>query len=391
MKIKVCYMIGSLAVGGAEGQLLELLRKIDRNKFEPSLILQNMQGRDRADALACEVKSLEIGQHPRGIARGYRASQSLAKLCGHLTDLRPDILHAFLPAACIFGAGSRLLAKTPCFVSSRRSLVDCYRPNSRLQAIADVIATRSSDFVLGNSEAIIEEVMHLDGVPKTRTQVIYNGVDIDRFSPLQRPGLRNQLGWTDDNLVFGMVSNFIGYKRHVDFISAAALIHEAVPHARFLLVGEDRGEMPAAQQAISEAGLERNVQIVSGTRTPELAFAAMDAYICSSETEGFSNVLLEGMATGLPVIATSVGGNREAIADGVNGLLVAARAPGLIARAAVELAGNPDRLREWAINSRRRAVELFSLSAMVRAHEKVYTRLTSRRQTSTWKRLANRA
>jgi glycosyltransferase involved in cell wall biosynthesis len=202
--------------------------------------------------------------------------------------------------------------------------------------------------------------------------------------------MRSQLGWTEDHLVFGMVSNFIGYKRHIDFINAAALIYEVVPRARFLLVGEDRGTMPAIKQAISEAGLESYVKIIPGIRTPEEAFASMDVYICSSETEGFSNVLLEAMAAGLPVIATAVGGNGEAVAEGVNGLLVSARAPELIARAAVELASDSSRLRKWSNNSRRRAEELFSLNAMIRAHEEVYTRLTSRRQASTWKRLANR-
>jgi glycosyltransferase involved in cell wall biosynthesis len=390
MKIKVCYMIGSFAMGGAEGQLLELLRKIDRERFETSLILQSTQGLDRVDGLVADVKSLNIEQHPRGVARGYRASLSLAKVCTLLGELCPDILHAFLPAACIFGAGGRLLTKTPCFISSRRSLVDSYRPNSKLQAIADVMATRASDFVLGNSQAIVNEIVCTDGVPKSRTQVIYNGVDTRRFSPLKRPGMRGEFGWTEHQLVFGMVANFIGYKRHIDFVRAAAMIHVAVPEARFLLVGEDRGEMPAVQKAIAQAGLDSHTRILPGTRTPEEAFAAMDVYICSSETEGFSNVLLEAMAMGLPVIATSVGGNPEALAEGVNGTLVPAHAPELIARAAVELAADPGRLRQWAANSRRRAEERFSLDTMVHAHQDLYTRLTSRKQASTWKRLANR-
>jgi glycosyltransferase involved in cell wall biosynthesis len=390
MKIKVCYMIGSFAVGGAEGQLFEILRKIDRERFEPSVILQSTEGRDRVDGLGIDAKSLDIGKHPRGLVRGYHAFRSLRKFCTYLNELRPDILHAFLPAACIFGAGGRLLTKMPCFISSRRSLVDSYRPNSKLEAIADVIATRTSDFVLGNSQAIIQEVVSLDGVAKSRTQVIYNGVDTQRFSPLKRPGIRNQFGWTQDQLVFGMVANFIGYKRHIDFVRAAALIHAAVPKARFLLVGEDRGEMPAVQKAIAEAGMEPYTRIVRGTRTPELAFAAMDAYVCTSATEGFSNVLLEAMATGLPVIATRVGGNPEAVAEGVNGTLVAPCQPELIADAAVALTRDACRLRRWSDSSRTRAEKLFSLNTMVQAHEELYAQLSSRTQASKWKRLANK-
>jgi glycosyltransferase involved in cell wall biosynthesis len=289
----------------------------------------------------------------------------------------------------IYAGSARVLRRVPLMIASRRSLVDCYRPNSRLAAVADMIATRAADFVLGNSEAIIQEVVRLDGVPESRTQVIYNGVDTERFSPLKQPGLRSSFGW-NRHFVFGMVANFFPYKRHLDFVRAADLIHAAIPQARFLLVGEDRGEMPTVQKAIEEAGLAPYTKILPGIKTPELAFAAMDVYICTSETEGFSNVLLEAMATGLPVIATDVGGNREAVAEGMNGVLVPAHAPKLIARAALDLATNPDRLRQFALCSRSRADELFSLQNMVHAHEDIYTQLVSQKRTSTWRRLAVR-
>jgi len=245
------------------------------------------------------------------------------------------------------------------------------------------MATRAADFVLGNSQAIVDEVRRLDRVPDSKTQVIYNGVDTGRFSPAKRPGLRRELGWGDEHLVFGMVANFIPYKRHLDFIRAAGLIHQRISQARFLLVGEDRGEMPVVQKALEEAGLASQTRTLPDTPAPEQAFAAMDVYMCTSETEGFSNVLLEAMATGLPVIATDVGGNREAVAEGINGTLIPAHAPDLIARAALHLAANPDRLREFSFQSRKRAEELFSLAKMVRAHEDVYLRLSAQNQTST--------
>src|SRR5438309_1985485 len=82
----------------------------------------------------------------------------------------------------------------------------------------------------------------------------------------------------------------------------------AVPHARFIMAGEDRGLLPAVRKEIAQAGLESRLVLIPGTQEPEKLYPAMDAYICTSETEGFSNVLLEGAASGLPLIATSVGG-----------------------------------------------------------------------------------
>jgi glycosyltransferase involved in cell wall biosynthesis len=393
MKIKVCYLIGSLSTGGAEGQVLELIRGMDRSRFEPALIVETNQGIERVNGCVKDVRVLRQSSKPMRatIERAYHGVRTLRRLCGEMDEIRADILHAFLPGTVIYAGGGRLLNKLPTVIASRRSLVGCYRPNGRLEAFADIVATRASDFVLGNSRAIVEELVRLDGVPESRAQVIYNGVDTERFSPARRPGMRGDLGWSEEQIVFGMVANFFPYKRHCDFVRAAALTRAAVPRARFLLVGEDRGEMPAVQKAIAEAGLEPYTRIVPGTPAPELAFAAMDVYICSSETEGFSNVLLEAMATGLPVIATNVGGNPEAVSEGGNGTLVPERAPELMARAAVELAANPERLRQWAENSRRRAEELFSLKKMVQAHEELYTRLASQSRTSAWKRLAGRA
>jgi glycosyltransferase involved in cell wall biosynthesis len=383
MKVKVSYLIGTLGTGGAEGQVVELIRRLDRSRFEPSLVLESGDGTERVNGLVSDVRILRPNAtlNRAVLKRAYHAQLALRRLCSHLSGIRPDILHAFLPGSVIHASGARLLRRVPCMIASRRSLVDCYRPNGKLAAVADKVATRTADFVLGNSEAIIQEVMRLDGVPASRTLVIYNGVDTERFSPSNRPGLRCEFGWGEEHTVFGMVANFISYKRHLDFVSAAALIHATIPQARFLLVGEDRGQMSSVQNAIDAAGLARYFNILPGTKKPEQAFAAMDVYICTSETEGFSNVLLEAMATGLPVIATDVGGNHEAVAEGVNGILIPARTPQLIAQAAVKLATNPDKLHEFSQQSLRRAENLFSLSRMVHAHQELYSQLVSQKRT----------
>jgi len=389
---KICYFIGSLATGGAEGQLIELIRGLDRDRFEPSVILETEQGTERAAGLVTDLRVLRKQSKPlkSNLKRIYHGVLSLQRLSSHLSEIQPDILHAFLPAACIFSAAARMLGNSRCVISSRRSLVDSYRPNNRLNAAGDFLATRACDFILCNSEAVAREVVELDHVPRSRTAVIYNGVDTKRFSPAQNKCLRSKLGWNESHIVFGMIANFIPYKRHLDFVRAAKIIHASVPNSRFLLVGEDRGEQPVVQRALAESGLADFATIIPGTKAPELAFAAMDVYICTSETEGFPNVLLEAMASALPVVATAVGGNQEAIAVGVTGFIVPPHAPELIAREAVALAMNPDRMPALSHSARRRAEEKFSLESMVRSHEEVYERLLQWELGSPWKRLAAR-
>jgi glycosyltransferase involved in cell wall biosynthesis len=101
----------------------------------------------------------------------------------------------------------------------------------------------------------------------------------------------------------------------------------------------------------------------------------MDVYICTSETEGLSNVLLEAGASCLPIVATRVGGNPEIVADGENGFLVETHDPESIALAALQLAENPELRRDMGKRNRERVMAQFSIRAMVRAHEELYERL----------------
>ena len=153
-------MIGSLQTGGAETQVSEMMNHFDRERFEPSLILFAPRGLERAQAFASEVKLLRNQPQIAGgpIKRAYYAALSLNRLRSHLDQIRPNVLHAFLPEICISAAALRLLGRVPCLVISRLSLVDAYRPGRRALAFADRMATRFSDFVVGNSAAIVDEV-----------------------------------------------------------------------------------------------------------------------------------------------------------------------------------------------------------------------------------------
>jgi glycosyltransferase involved in cell wall biosynthesis len=229
------------------------------------------------------------------------------------------------------------------------------------------------DYMLGNSLAVTEELVRIDGVPADHTTTIYNGVDTARFKPGHRR-LRQGYGWSDDDVVFGIVANFIPYKRHLDFVRAAARISAQTPQARFVMAGEDRGALSEVRREISQAGLDSRFVIIPGTREPERLYPAMDAYICTSETEGFSNVLLEAAASGLPLIATRVGGNPEIVFPWENGLLVPAAAPEDVAQAALTLARDPNVRRRMGRRSRELVEQRFSLETMVRQHELFYER-----------------
>jgi len=378
--VRITYLIGSLAIGGAEGQLVELLSKLDPSRWKTSLVVFNEQHAERAPAALSQVLSLGIPSsgNSRSYLRAWKTVRAVNRLSGYLRSIRPDILHAFLPASFILAAPAARLARVPILVGSRRSLVGCYR-NGGLVERADHLATRMFDFVLGNSAAVTDELIHIDGVPAERTSTIHNGVDTARFTPGDR-SLRQVYGWDIDDVVFGIVANFIGYKRHEDFVRAAALICAKSPRARFIMAGEDRGILPAIRQEVAQAGLESRFVIIPGTLEPEKLYPAMDAYICTSETEGFSNVLLEAAASGLPLIATHVGGNPEIVFPGENGFVVPLTRPEEIAKAALTLIDDSSLRRHMGKRSRELAERRFSLETMVQQHELFYEKAIEARR-----------
>jgi glycosyltransferase involved in cell wall biosynthesis len=255
-------------------------------------------------------------------------------------------------------------------------MADAYRRESAMLAAADRFATRRCDFMLGNSEAVTRELREMDGIPTERTATIYNGVDSTRFKPGDARELRSRYGWNDGDVVFGTVANFFAYKRHCDLITAAQMIHRECPNARFVLAGQDRGELARVRDHVHGTGLQQAVTIIPGIEDPTDLYRAMDVYVCSSQTEGFSNVLLEAMACGKPVIATDVGGNAEAVVHGNTGIIVPPLTPDAIAGAAIALVRAPELRERMGQNGRIRVEQRFSLEQMVRAHEELYLRLT---------------
>ena len=371
---KLTYIIGSLGSGGAERQLLELIKRIDRNRFTISLVLFEDSTQSCATGLVDEIFSLQIElQQSKTPIRGISTVAAIWRLTRYLQRSKPNIVHAILPASCILAAPAAKLAGVPAVIAGRRSMLDGYRRGG-LQGVADRIATRMCNVLVGNSNSVSREVVEIDGMPSERVMTIHNGVDTNRFCPGNRD-LRKQYGWNDEHVVFGIVANFIPYKRHSDFVRAAALIAKSNPNARFVMAGEDRGILNDLTAQIHESALGPLFTVIPGTPEPERLYPAMDVYICTSQTEGLSNVLIEAGACGLPVIATRVGGNPEIVVDNYTGYLVESQQPEAVASKALQLSSNPELRYAMGERARQRVTCEFSMIRMVNAHEKLYESL----------------
>jgi sugar transferase (PEP-CTERM/EpsH1 system associated) len=226
------------------------------------------------------------------------------------------------------------------------------------------------------------------GVPPRKVHQIYNGVDSVKFHP--RDGARPDVlppGFADhQSVVFGSVGRMAEVKDYPTLVRAFIQLvqqhPDAAARARLVIVGEGSARAPCAD-LLQQAGLAHLAWLPGERHDIAAIMRAFDVFVLPSKNEGISNTILEALASGLPVIATAVGGNVELVEDGVNGMLVRPGDPGGMAQALLGYVGAPDapaRIAEQGSNARREAEQRFSIPAMAEAYAAVYDQTLQRRR-----------
>jgi glycosyltransferase involved in cell wall biosynthesis len=209
------------------------------------------------------------------------------------------------------------------------------------------------------------------GIPDKKLVLIPNGVDTDRFSPRMNRDLRKELKIEDEEFVVGAVGRLDPIKNHEGLIDAVTAINSGSGKVRLVIVGDG----PARSKLETILGRSSCVPrpLLTGFRSDvENVYAAFDVVALNSFAEGMSNTLLEAMASGLPVVCTSVGGNVELVEDGHRGRLIPAGDSRALADAFNAYMRSPQMRASHATNARRFVVEHFSLRSMVDRYVDLY-------------------
>jgi glycosyltransferase involved in cell wall biosynthesis len=378
-RASILFLAPSMTLAGPQRQLLYLAKGLDRAKFKPMLVLfDDAKPEHSYDYTGIFERVFRLAIPSDGnfvLGRIPWLVLGSLRLLHILRRERPDVVHAFLPVPSVMGALVSRLVGVPAFIVGRRSLSALPRRGSRILTWIDRFPSNLADAILANCEAVAKDAEQGDGVAARRIYTIPNGVDVETFSHGRDHALRRFLGYGEGEVVFGMIANFLGCKRHADFVEAARQIHSQRSNSRFLLVGVDHGTLPQIRQQILSSGMENVIQIVAGTKTPQRYYRAMDVYICSSESEGMSNSVAEAMGSGLAVIATNVGGNSELIRNGETGFLTGIGHPEEIAGLACRLQADPLLRESIGMKARLDVSARFPMTAMVNVHEALYAEL----------------
>ena len=366
----VVHVINSLAIGGLENGVVNLVNTTAA-RFRHVIVCMSgngpLHGRLRPDAEVI-VLGKRPGQDPWALLRLVRL----------LRQLRPLIVHSRNWPA-IDAVPAAWLAGVPLVVHGEhgREVVDPDGRNRRRNRIRRALSPFVHQFVTVSVDLrrwLVEEV----GVPAAKVTAIHNGVDISRFGRAGQREARVMLTLPANAPIIGTVGRLDPVKDQAGLVQAFAAVRVAHPDALLLVAGDGPCRADLEQLAIA-LGQQGHVRLLGNRDDIPAVMSALDVFVLPSIAEGISNTVLEAMASGLPVVATRVGGNPELVEDGVTGTLVARQNPDALATAIAGYVKDPDLRRRHGQASRWRVTGHFSLERMAEAYADLYASLAARR------------
>ncbi len=353
---RVVLLLQDLKFGGTQRQSLELARRLDPGRFAPEIWLL-AEGDDLA------LLAREWGFEPVWLSRGEGPGPAgLFRLWRRLRKSPVDLLLLLTVVPNIWGRLLGRLAGVPV-------IVGCCRGGGAPRRQRERWLWPLAHHIICNAQAVKAELSNHQGVPAERLTVIANGVDSDFFCPAAGPDPQAP--------VVLSVARLVPDKDHDTLLRAFALAAKDHPRSELWLVGEGprRAEIQELAARLLPPG---RVRFLAGQTDLRSLFHQASLLALSSVHEALPNVVLEAMASGLPVAATRVGGLPEAVVPGQTGWLVPPRDVRALAAAIGQVLGDPAAGRAFGRAGRDRVTREFSLGAMVASHQQVFQNLLAR-------------
>jgi glycosyltransferase involved in cell wall biosynthesis len=296
---------------------------------------------------------------------------AVPRLAALIRRERADLVHSFLFHMDVLGTAAARIARVPAIASVRGVHYDF---DTWYRRLAWMVTARLATAITAVSEEAADLLSRHARIPRTRIAVIPNGVDTDVLCPGPRAGVLRAVGVPDGAFVIGTVGRLDPIKGHVHLLGAAAEVVTKHPRCHFVFVGQGPAGDALAEQA-SALGLNGHVHFLGARNDILQLLREMDIFVLPSLSEGMSNALLEAMATGLPCVATSVGGNKELVRHRHSGFLVPPASARHLAAAIVRLAGDASMRARLGAAAREAVSNTFSLHAMIEAHHALYAKV----------------
>ena len=363
--LKIIRIITWLPYGGIEKKIVDVLSRLDRKRFTPLVCcLRSKKGvyEEELERQGIKVYKLNFKSRLDPI--------ELFKLVNLLKRENVKVIHSHMYRANIPSIVAGKLANVPVIIPQVHNIEDW---KSKREFILERFFYPLSSKIVTVSEAVKSFEVKNTGLASNKFVTVYNGVDLGKYSfpDSEKQKLKNELGIKGK--IVGMVARLYPQKGHIYLLMAAKEILKDTPDVKFLIIG-DGPLRSCLEQKAKEFDIHKNFIFTGAVKETAKYYSLMDISVLSSNIEGFSNVILESMASGIPVVATRVGGNHEAVIDGETGFLVDyGNAVELAQKITILL--KDEGLRSKMGKKAKERASLFNLEKMVENVEQLYDEL----------------
>jgi len=366
-KIKIMYLVLEMDLGGLQRIVNLLIQKINKDKFTPYLCCL-----DRGGLFYEQLKNEPLTTFILHRKPGPFDTRLFIRLYKILRENKIDIIHS-QNGCSIYSALAGKLAQVKGIVHTDHGRLV---PDKKSAILEDRISSLFFKRFVAVSEHLHGYLANVVKINKKKLMTIINGVDTDRFRPLepeQRRELRNKLCLSDNDKIIGTVCRLDPIKNLEFLIRNMQSICEALPECKLLIVGDG----PTREHLIGFAkssGVASKVMFLGTRNNVEELLGTFDLYACTSLSEGTSMTILEAMSCGLPIVASAVGGN-PALVDESNGSVFSPNNTEQFVKYIIRIINNPSRLKELGVNSRSKVESEFSFNRVVKQYEALYCSL----------------
>ena len=356
----------STVLGGGERVLLQMAGLLPQHGYRVTILALRVDPGSPAlqQPLPCDLYELSVRK-----TFGFRALKAAFELRRFLKANRIALVQTFFESSDIWVGGVTKLTTNAKLIWSRR---DMGILRSRKHEVAYRLMKLLPDLVFAVSEKVRHHCIAVDRIPADRVEVTYNGIDVSGYAQTRRyPGCE------EPEIIIATLGNIRRVKGHDTLVRAAGIVARDFPNVRFLIAGQVLEDDFADELAdlANQFGITERVQFVGDVQDQRRFLAGVDIFVLPSRSEGFSNAIIEAMAAGLPVIATDVGGNAEAVMDQITGYIIPQGDAEALAVAMRNLLLEPQRLQSMGCMGRKRAEECFTSAAMMKTIVSYYDRL----------------
>jgi len=364
-KIKLAHVINFMSPAGKEIGIVKLLNKLNPEQFESTLIVID-KVYDLLNLDTDKTRLIELNKKKgNDLGLPYRLYRFFKKEKFH-------IVHTHAWGTVVEGILAAKMARVPVIIHGEHGT---FHKDFKRKYVQKIFFNWA-DYLMSVSDVLANEIAETIGINHHKFHTILNGVDVDRFdpNPAKRTAYREELGFKETDFIIGTVGRPKPVKNQQMMIHALKEILPKFPQAHVVIVGDTPldSQRQELQVRATNLGVDNHVHFLGIKEDIPGYLNTFDTFVLPSLREGCSNVLQEAMATGLPIVASNMGGNPELITHQETGLLFNVHDLSEFVNQLLRLINNPKLRAQYGKNARERAVRDFSLQTMIEAYSEFY-------------------